>query len=125
MIAVVLSLKDLGYTVATYYGAAITAAAGIAENECGATPFDNLWLLYVWRIACRLMPVLMIVLLPVLLLLLLPSLPLPPKPRLPLLLLLFAAAAAAAAAPAAAADAAAAAAAAAAAVQLLLCLQQC
>jgi hypothetical protein len=64
MIAMVLSLKDLGYTVATYYGAAITAAAGITENECGATPFDNLWHLYVWRIVCRLMPVMMIGLIP-------------------------------------------------------------
>ena len=66
MIALVLSLKDLGYTVATYYvyGAAITAAAGVTENECGVTPFDNLWCLYTWRIVCRLMPVTMILLIP-------------------------------------------------------------
>ena len=64
MIAVVLSLKDLGYTFATYYGAFLTAWAGIEQNECGLTPFDNLWALYAWRIICRLMPVVAVVLVP-------------------------------------------------------------
>ena len=64
MIAVVLSLKDLGYTFATYYGAFLTSWAGIEENECGLTPFDNLWMLYSWRILCRLMPVVAVVLVP-------------------------------------------------------------
>ena len=64
MIAVVLSLKDLGYTVASYYGAGLTVWAGIEPNDCGLTPFDNLWLLYGWRIICRLMPVAAILLIP-------------------------------------------------------------
>jgi hypothetical protein len=64
MIAVVLSLKDLGYTIATYYGALLTSWAGIEQNECGLTPFDNLWMLYAWRIICRLMPVVAVVLVP-------------------------------------------------------------
>ena len=64
MIAVVLSLKDLGYTFATYYGALLTSWAGIEENVCGLTPFDNLWMLYSWRILCRLMPVVAVVLVP-------------------------------------------------------------
>lgn len=64
MIAIVLSLKDLGYTISTYYGAVLTTWAGIEENECFLTPFDNLWMLYAWRIVCRLMPVVAVVLVP-------------------------------------------------------------
>eukprot|EP01046_Picozoa_sp_COSAG06_P016387 COSAG06_NODE_1084_length_10770_cov_7.118077_2_plen_143_part_00 len=64
MIAIVLSMKDLGFTIATYYGAVLTTWAGIEENECGVTPFDNLWALYVWRIFCRLIPVLAVYLVP-------------------------------------------------------------
>ena len=64
MIAMVLSLKNLGETVASYYGAGLTTLAGIDYNECGAMPFDNLYLLYLWRIVCRLMPAAIILVIP-------------------------------------------------------------
>ena len=64
MIAMVLSLKNLGETLAQYYGAGLTTLAGIDYNECGAMPFDNLYLLYLWRIVCRLMPAAIILAIP-------------------------------------------------------------
>eukprot|EP01050_Picozoa_sp_SAG11_P008437 SAG11_NODE_744_length_7406_cov_2.773231_1_plen_961_part_00 len=64
MIAVVLSLKDLGYSFASYYGAFLTESAGITPNECGLTPFASLYMLYLWRIVCRLMPAIFIMIIP-------------------------------------------------------------
>ena len=42
----------------------VTTLAGIDYNECGAMPFDNLYLLYLWRIVCRLMPAAIILVIP-------------------------------------------------------------
>ena len=64
MIAVVMSLNDAGYSIASYYGAGLSAWAGIEENECGVTVFDALYLLYAWRIFCRLLPAIAVLLIP-------------------------------------------------------------
>ena len=57
MIALVMTMKDFGQTIATYYGALLTWSFSVEANDCGMTPFDNVWILYLFRLFCRLIPV--------------------------------------------------------------------